>query len=512
MHLIAIDYIILILYILITIAIGFYYQKRIRTTTDYFLAGKLLPFWAIGLSIVGSDIGAVDFVGLTGQAYRYGIVVGNFDWIGSVPAMILAGLVFIPYYWRAGVYTIPEYLGRRYNVYVRALSALIWLVFIAFSLGVLLWSTGLLMESMFGWPIMFSILVMVAVVGVYTISGGLSAVVMTDVVQVILMALGAVAILFLGFNTIGGWDAMVEKITSMGPQYSHHFSLVISPSANTPYPWTGILFGLAFVLAPAYFIGNQVIIQRSLGAKDEWHAKASMIFGAFLKILIPVLVVIPGLIALALFPDIDDGDKVYAELIKHLLPPGLTGLIFAAFLAALMSSVSSIINSVATVWTKDIYEPYFRKLDSDRKSLFMGRLVTGLILVIAVVSSPLSSRFPGVYIYIQTINSFVQGPIFAILLVGMFWERASQWGGLAGLIGGVLLSGTMYIFRAQLFHIDEPFLYIAWWSFMGSIMICVATSLLSEAKTAEQLRGLVFHQVFRDRELQEALKINIEKE
>jgi len=335
-------------------------------------------------------------------------------------------------------------------------------------------------------------------------------VVMTDVIQVILMAFGAVAILFLGFNAIGGWDVMVQKISAMGPEYSNHFSLVISPETNSPYPWTGILFGLAFVLAPAYFIGNQVIIQRSLGAKDEWHAKASMIFGAFLKILIPVLVVIPGIIALAMFPNIDDGDKVYAELIKHLLPPGLTGLIFAAFLAALMSSVSSIINSVATVWTKDIYEPFIRKVDSDRKSLFMGRLVTGLILVIAVASSPLSNRFPGVYIYIQTINSFVQGPIFAILLVGMFWERASQWGGLAGLLGGVVLSGCMYVFKDSLFTIEEPFLYIAWWSFVGSIIISVAVSLLTDAKRPEQLRGLVFRQVFRDEELQEALKINIE--
>lgn len=511
MHLIAIDYIILIAYLVATIFIGFYYQRRIQTSTDYFLAGKLLPFWAIGLSIVGSDIGAVDFVGLTGQAYRYGIVVGNFDWIGSVPAMILAGLVFIPYYWRAGVFTIPEYLGRRYNVYVRMISALIWLIFIAFSLGVLLWSTGLLMESMFGWPIMVSILVMVVVVGVYTISGGLSAVVMTDVVQVILMALGAVAILVLGFNAVGGWDAMVEKITAMGPEYSNHFSLVISPKVNTPYPWTGILFGLAFVLAPAYYIGNQVIIQRSLGAKDEWHAKGSMIFGAFLKIMIPILVVIPGLIALALFPNIDDGDKVYAELIKQLLPPGLTGLIFAAFLAALMSSVSSIINSVATVWTKDIYEPFISKEINDRRSLFIGRVVTGLILVIAVASSPISNRFPGVYIYIQTINSFVQGPIFAILLLGMFWERTTQWGGLAGLVGGVLLSGIMYTFRENLFTIEEPFLYIAWWSFVGTNLVTIVVSLLTKAKTTEELRGLVFRQIFRDKELQEALKIHVDK-
>jgi SSS family solute:Na+ symporter len=508
--LLAIDYVIVSIYLIGTIIVGVYYERYIHSSGDYFLAGKLLPFWAIGLSIVGTDIGAVDFVGLTGQAYRYGIVVGNFDWIGSVPAMILAGLVFIPYYWRAGVYTIPEYLGKRYNIYVRAISAIIWLVFIAFSLGVMLWATGLLLKAMLGWPIMLSILLTVAVVGIYTITGGLSAVVMTDVIQVVIMVVGAIAILILGFWELGGWTPMVDKITAMGSAYSNHFNLVISPQVNTPYPWTGILFGLTLVLAPAYFIGNQVIIQRSLGARDEWNAKASMLFGAFIKILIPILVVIPGLIALALQPGIENPDEVYAVLIKKLLPPGLMGLVFAAFLAALMSTVSAIINSVATVWTKDVYEVFIQRGADDRRSLMMGRVVTGLILLIAVISSPLSSQFPGVYVYVQTINSFVQGPIFAVLLLGMFWKRATQWGGLAGMVGGILLSGVMFYFRNDLFTIEQPFLYISWWSFLGSIIICVLVSLLTIREPLEKLRGLVFRMVFDDIELQNAIHQTIQ--
>lgn len=509
MNLIGIDYLIILLYLVGTIVIGLYYEKYISSSSDYFLAGRLLPFWAIAISIVGTDIGAVDFVGLTGQAYRYGIVVANFDWIGSVPAMILAGLVFIPYYWRAGVYTIPEYLGRRYNIYLRAISAIVWLLFIAFTLGVTLWATGVLLQEMLGWPIMLSIILTVVIVGLYTITGGLSAVVMTDVLQVVIMIIGSLAILVLGFWEIGGVGALYDKVLAMGPEYSNHFKLVVSPEAKTPYPWTGILFGLTFVLAPAYFIGNQVIIQRSLGAKDEWNAKASMIFGAFLKVLIPILVVVPGLIAIVLFPHVEDGDGVYAKLIKELLPPGLTGLVFAAFLAALMSSVSAIVNSVATVWTKDIYELFIKKDADDRHYLIVGRYVTGFILVLAVITSPLSEQFPGIYVYVQTINSFVQGPIFAVLLLGIFFKRITPWGGFWGLISGISFSGLLYFFKQELFTIDDPFLYISWWSFLGSVIVTTLVSFVTKPKPLKELTGLVYGLILKDDNLQNVLKSKI---
>ena len=509
MNLIGIDYFIIILYLIGTVVVGLYYEKYVSTSSDYFLAGKMLPFWAIAISIVGTDIGAVDFVGLTGQAYRYGIVVANFDWIGSVPAMVLAGLIFIPYYWKAGVYTIPEYLGRRYNIYLRVISATIWLIFIAFTLGVLLWATGVLLKEMLGWPIMFSIILTVIIVGAYTITGGLSAVVMTDVIQVNIMIIGAIAILILGFWEIGGIGELFTKINAMGPEYQHHLTLAVSPDANTPYPWTGILFGLTFVLAPAYFIGNQVIIQRSLGASDEWNAKASMLFGAFLKTLIPILVVIPGLMAVVLYPNVADGDGVYAKLIKSLLPPGLTGLVFAAFLAALMSSVSAIVNSVATIWTKDIYELLIKKNENDKHYLKIGRFVTGLILIFAVITSPMSDEFPGIYIYVQTINSFIQGPMFAVLILGIFSKRVTSWGGLAGLVSGVLLSSIMYFIKDRLFTIEEPFLYISWWSFVGSILVTLVVSAFTKPNSVESLRGLVYGLVTKDEDIQEILERKI---
>ena len=198
MALAGIDFVIVLLYLAGIIFIGMFFKKYVNTSEDFFLAGKALPFWAIGMSIVVSDIGAVDFVGLTGQAYRYGVVVGNFDWIGSVPAMILAALVFVPYYWRAGVFTIPEYLGRRYNDGVRTIHAVVWLIFMAFAIGIMLWATGVLLSELMGWPIMMSIILTAVIVGFYTIMGGLSAVVMIDVVQLVIMFIGGTAILVLG--------------------------------------------------------------------------------------------------------------------------------------------------------------------------------------------------------------------------------------------------------------------------------------------------------------------------
>jgi SSS family solute:Na+ symporter len=509
MHLTGIDIVIVVLYFGGILLLGSYFKKYVQTSSDYFLAGKALPFWAIGMSIVSADIGAVDFVGLTGQAYRYGIVVGNFDWIGSVPAMILAALVFVPYYWRAGVFTIPEYLGRRYNVYVRTLHAVVWLIFMAFGLGIMLWATGVLLSELVGWPIMLSIILTAVIVGFYTVLGGLSAVVMIDAVQVVIMFIGGFAILFVGFWELGGWNAMVEKITALGPQYANHFNLIVSPQANTPYPWTGILFGLAIVMAPAYFIANQTIVQRSLGAKDEWSAKASVLWGAFLKMFIPVFFVIPGLVALGLFPGIEDGDRAFPRMIRDLLPPGLTGLMFAAFFAGLMSSVDSTVNAAATIFTKDIYERFIKRDASDRHYLLVGRVLTGILLGFAVITAPISKYFPGMYVYVQTLLSIFQGPTLGILILGMFWTRMTQWGGLAGLLGGMGVSALLYAFKGNFFTIENPFLYISWWSFLASLILGTVVSIITKPYEIERLRGLVYGLVLKDQALQEIIKNNI---
>jgi SSS family solute:Na+ symporter len=487
-----IDYFVVIAYLVGIMVLGLYFARFVRSADDFFLSGKTLPFWAVGMSIVATDISAMDFVGVSGQSYRFGMAVGNFDWLGSMPAMLLAAFIFIPYFWKAGLYTIPEYLGRRYNDGVRALASMTWIVFFALDLGVLFWATAVMFKPLMGWDPWFSIIVTAMVVGLYTFFGGLTAVVMTDVVQMILMFVGGAAVLVVGFWHVGGLGGLADKISVMGDAYQNHFKLILPADTQTPFPWTGILFGLTLVMSNAYMIGNQAIVQRCLATKSVWHAKASMLTGAFFKMFIPVLVMFPGLIALATYPGMADGDQAFPRLVKDLLPPGLRGLLFAGFLAALMSTIDSILNSTATLWTKDVYERFLKKSASDRHYMIVGQLATVVLLIFGVITSPLSKRFPGIYVAIQTFLSFFQGPVFSILLLGMFWPRATQWGGLVGLVGGIFTSALLYIFKGRLFTIEDPFLYVSWWSFVMGVLLNVTVSLATKPHPQGRLAGLVF--------------------
>lgn len=487
-----IDYFIVIAYIIGMLLLGLYFKRYVSSSEDYFLGGRSLPFWAIGMSIVVSDIGALDFVGVSGQAYRYGVSVGNFDWIGSVPAMLLAAFIFIPYFWRGGIYTIPEYLGRRYNPTVRTIASVTWILFFALDLGVLFWASAVLLNVLMGWAIWTSIIVTAVVVGLYTYFGGITAVIMTDVVQMIIMFVGGFALVYLSLHAVGGWENMVDKISTMGPEYRSHFDLIQHPETKSPFPWTGILFGLTFVMSNAYMIGNQAIVQRCLTAKNEWHAKASMIFASALKMFIPILVLFPGLMAIVVHPGLLDGDQALPLMIKSILPPGLVGLMFAAFFAGLMSSVDSLLNSTATLFTKDIYEPYFNKNADDKHYLKVGKLTTLVLLVVGVATSPISADFPGIYVAIQTFMSYFQGPLFAILLLGIFWSRTTQWGGLSALVIGIGYAIYLNVFKEIYFTIEDPFLYISWWSFLVAFIINIVVSLLTNRHSEEQLEGLVF--------------------
>jgi len=493
-----IDLIIVIAYLIAIPVFGVYFRKYVKTEEDYFLAGKMLPWWVISMSIIGTNIGAYDYMGAAGGAYRFGIAQANYEWIGAIPAMVLSALLFVPYYWKAGVYTVPEFLGKRYNLAVRVIEAILWGAFLACVLGVFFWASGLMLNEYLGIPVEVSLLITALIVGIYTITGGLAAVAMTDVVQLLVMFIGGVALTVLGLWTVGGWSGLVNSITSTHPD---HFKLFL-PLDNPTYPWLGMIFGLALVLSPAWWCCHQAIIQRTLGARSEWDAKAGMLFASFPKMLIPILVVLPGLLALALNPGLvgADMDKAFPWLIKNLLPAGLAGLVFAAFMAALISSVDSTLNSAATLWTRDIYQRFFKKDASDRHYLRVGRILTLVFVLWAIAFAPVTKEFPGIYVAMQTLLSIFQGPTFAITLLGIYWKRANQWGGLSGLIGGVAISSSLF------FITKSSFLYIAWWSFLGSLLIAVLVSLLTKPDPSEKLEGLVYGLVMKDDSIQDILK------
>ena len=289
-----------------------------------------MPWWVIGLSIIGTNIGSNDYIGASGNAYRIGIAQANFEWIGAIPAMILSALIFIPFFWRAGVYSVPEYLGLRYNNAVRFIAACVMSLFAVVIVGVFLWATAIMLRTYLGWPIWFSILITSAVVGFYTISGGLGAVAITDTIQTFIMFVSAVIAAIIGIQKVGGFDAFVTTLSGTYPQHLNAFL----PADHPTFPWPGVIAGLGIVLSPAYWCANQAILQRTFAARSEWDGKASMIFAACLKTFVPFLIVMPGLLALVLAgKTITHQDQALPWVIKHVLPAGISGLMFVAFIA-----------------------------------------------------------------------------------------------------------------------------------------------------------------------------------
>ena len=503
-----IDVIIVVIYMIGVLILGTFFARYIKSAGDFFVAGRALPFWAIGMSVVVSDIGAIDFMATSGAGYTYGIAAANFDWIGSMPAMAFAAFIFIPYYWRAGVFTIPEFLGRRYNAAVQIMHATIWGIFLITMLAVMLWMTATMLHTVLGWDRNLCIILIATITGIYTISGGLSAVVMTDVVQMIVMFIGGAALVLLSLHEVGGWSALQETVTAM-PGREDHFTLLLPHDTSTPYPWTGIVFGLGIVMATGYMAGNQAVVQRTLGARSEWDAKGGMLFAGFLKVFIPLLVVVPGLCAVALYPNLSSGDQAVPIMIREIMPPGLRGLMFAALFAALMSSVDSYLNSATTIWTNDLYGRAYGWISGRNLSpihaLRTGRIVTFLFIILAAMTAPMLENQEAMYNFIQTSLSMFQGPVFAILLLGILWRRATQWGGLAGLVLGVSFTTILHN-TSGVFPSDDPFLFVAWWSFIFTIIVTVVVSLITPQDPDEKVRGMIFGQVMKDGVVQRVLR------
>jgi SSS family solute:Na+ symporter len=518
------DYAVILIYLIGTIALGVAIGRKLRTGEDFFLAGRHLPWWAIGMSLVATDIGGTDIVGVGGAAYSHGLAVANFEWIGCVPAMIVGAFIFIPFFYRAGVYTIPEFLEKRYNAGVRSVMAVCWLLFMACNLGIMLYTSSKMMSAVFGWNEAACIYVTAALVGAYTIIGGLAAVVYTDMIQCSVMIGGCLLILILGLIEVGGVSELKSRLAeaeardaagqagSFGHEESQpvrtpassateRTSLILPVDTDTPFPWTGIFFGLALILSPAYWIGNQAIVQRSLGARSEFEAKASYIWGALLKNLIPIIIAIPGLIAVAILPNLEDGDAAIPRLVGVLLPSGIRGLFVAAFLAALMSSIDSYLNSAATIFTNDVYKRFFKPDVTDEHVMTVGRITTVALVLWAIFFAFLLTAIAkqtGIYAIFQTLMAFFQGPAFAILLIGVLWKRATGQAALIALLCGIATSVSLYTFNQEavyqalgwkpLFQIQDPFLYFSVWAFSVTALLLIVISLMSRPIPEEKLQ------------------------
>lgn len=451
-------------YLALTFAVGIYLSLRVKTSDDFFLAGRRLPFWAIAMSLVVSDIGALEMIGGTGGAFEHGIAQANYEWVGCVPAMIVGGILFVPLFWRLGVQSVPEYLGRRFGPQVRTILAFVWVLFLGTAVGVFLQAAATMFTSVLGWDKTFTIVLVAVLVSIYTVGGGLGAVVFTDVVQCTVLFIGGLTLAVIGVIEAGGPAAIAEAIPEQ------HLQLLLAAEDNPDFPWTGVLFGLGLVLSPAYWIGNQAIVQRTLGAASEWDAKASMIFGALLKTIVPLAFVLPGILGLVLIEGANSmkPDEVYPELIQRLLPVGLRGVLYAAFLAALMSSVDSYANSAATLFTRDIYLPLMR--GKPERTLLVGRIASLVTILFGLAMGPYLDG--NIYETFQTLLTFFQGPTLVLLVAGVLWPRANRIGGFCTLVFGISTAIVAHL-------CDVHFLHVALFSMIASAIGMVAGSLLA---------------------------------
>ena len=474
------DIAIMVAYLAIITVVGVTLSRRIHDARDFFLAGRSLGWGIIGLSIIGTNVSAQSYVGAAGGAWNVGIAQANFEWIGAIPAMVLAALVFIPVYWRAGVYSIPEYLGLRYSQAVRVISAGIASLFAVFAIAVSLFAIAITLEIYLGWPMWIGILVTGGVVGTYSISGGLAAVAFTDALQVLIMFVGGIAIFWLGMQELGGFEAFTARLTRDNPD---HLSAWL-PADHPEFPWTGVLLGLGFVLSPAYWCGSQAILQRTLGARSEWDAKAGMMAAAFGKTCVPLLIVFPGLLALVMYADIAAPDMALPWVVKNVLPPGLSGLMFIAIIAALQSSLDSGLNSTSLLITRDIRGVLFPQRDP-RRDLAVGRWFTFAILLGGMAAAPLIGDLGGIFLAVQILLSLFQGPTMALLLCGVLTRWATPAAGLATLALGVPLAGLLTWSGMNM-------LWVAFITFVVALLTMIGVSRFTPAHADAHLDPLVF--------------------
>ena len=496
-NLVAVDFAIIVLYFLGVFAIGLYFIRKGRTTADYFLAGRDAAWWAIGASLFSSNIGSEHFIGLAGSGAASGLAVGHFEWLAAMILLVL-GWVFVPFYLRSNVYTMPEFLERRYNSACRTYLAGISLVAYIFTkISVAVFAGALVLQAVLGWSMWKSALALVVATGIYTVAGGLAAVIYTEVMQTVVLIVGALALMFIGLGRVGGFAGLEASV----PEGFFH---MMKPPDHPDFPWTGIFFG-APILAIWYWCTDQVIVQRVLAAKDEGNAKAGVVLAGFLKILPVFMLVVPGMIARALYPEemSADSNSAFPLLVVRLMPVGLVGLMVAAMLAALMSSLASVFNSSSTIFTMDFYRKV-RPGAGERELVNVGRLATVIMVGLGLLWIPFMKYINAqLYVYLQSVQAYISPPIAAAFLIGVFWPRATGAGALAALLTGLVLGAARFLlelgYAGQQMapgllqtYVRMNFLHFAVVMFVICVAVLVGVSLATPAPDRRKVAGLTW--------------------
>jgi SSS family solute:Na+ symporter len=516
-----IDVLILVLYFVMILGIGFYLKSYTTTSEDFFMAGRSMTAWVAGLSFLAANLGSLELMGWAAAAYQYGILATHWYWIGAIPAMLFLGIVMMPFYYISKTHSVPGYLKLRYGEPARVLSAVTFGVMTVMMSGINIYSMALVMKAILGWNINYSIWISSLTVAAYVVLGGLRSAIFNEVLQFVLIWLGAMLIPIIGLVETGGWSGMVARIHQNFPNgnYTHLWSTLGHFSDNPMgVHWTGIVLGLGFVISFGYWTTDFLVVQRVLTARDLRSAKMAPIIGASFKMIVPFIVILPGLLGLAIFSGdhrlvgesqaVATGLHSYNEVLPLMLArycgPGLLGLGITALLAGFMSGMAGNVSAFATVWTYDIYRPLIRKDAPDSHYLSMGRWCTILGVLISIGTAYFVMQFLSIMDYVQALFSFFIAPLFGTVILGMLWKRTTSAGGFWGLLAGTLSSVGMWLWvkidpHALTYIALSPKardmaenMYRGLWSWIICVAVTVTISLMTTPKPASELNGLVY--------------------
>lgn len=453
------DYLIFGLYALLILSVGLWVSRdkkgHQKNAEDYFLAGKSLPWWAIGASLIAANISAEQFIGMSGSGFVVGLAIASYEWMAAL-TLVIVGKYFLPIFMEKGIYTIPEFVEKRYSTNLKSILAVFWIALYVFvNLTSVLYLGALALETIMGIPLIYGVLGLALFAAAYSLYGGLSAVAWTDVIQVFFLILGGFITTYLALNTVSGGEGIIEGLRMVYNEVPDKFVMILDKS-NPEYknlPGIGVLVGGLWVANLYYWGFNQYIIQRTLAAKSLKESQKGILFAAFLKLIIPLIVVIPGITAFMMvndsgiltnlgeaamhnLPSANEADKAYPWLLQF-LPVGFKGVAFAALTAAVVSSLASMLNSTSTIFTMDIYKPYFEKNSSDKKTVRVGRLSATAALIIAVMVAPLLGGIDQAFQFIQEYTGIVSPGILAVFILGLFWKKTTNRGAIIGVLTSI---------------------------------------------------------------------------
>ena len=512
-----VDLAIIVIYFAAVLGIGFYLKGYAKRGEDFFVAGREMSAWVAGLAFISANLGSLELLGWAGNAYQYGILAAHWYWVGAIPAMLFLALVMMPFYYICRTHSVPGYLELRYGRATSGLSAITFAVMTILMSGVNMYAMAVVMQVILGWNLHFSIWVSSLTVGIYVALGGLFSAIFNEVIQFFLIWLGSLLIPILGLIEAGGWSGMVAHIQQNFPgrDFTHMWGPMVDPSQNPMgVQWVAIVFGLGAVLSMGYWTTDFLVVQRIIAAKDIRAAKTAPIIGAFFKMAVPFIVILPGLLGRAVLPfhlypaDVATAgqhtyDQVLPLMMARYLGPGLLGLGITALIAGFMSGMAGNISAFATVWTYDLYRPFIKKDASDRHYVAMGRWCTMIGLLISIAAAYIVTHFGSLMDYVQALFSFFIAPLFGTVIIGMLWKRATKKAGFWGLLAGITTAITIFVLmrghpdlvaRFCFYAGAKPLAQQMWqalWAFVAVVTVSVLVTLVTKPRPDAELQGLV---------------------